>query len=183
MNALTAQRALDMLALPRGATLAVTGAAGAFGGYMVQLAKVEGLRVIADASEADEQLVRDLGADVVVRRGDDVARRIRDVMPEGVDALADGSLQNTQLLPAIRDGGGLAAVRAFVGESQRGITIHQVFVRDYAKEHTKLDRLRQLVEKGEVTLRVAGTFPAEQAAEAHRRLEAGGARGRFVIEW
>ena len=34
---LTAQYALDLLDLPKGATLAVTGAAGAFGGYMVQL--------------------------------------------------------------------------------------------------------------------------------------------------
>ena len=79
MNALTARKALDMLALPSGSTIAVTGAAGAFGGYVVQLAKADGLRVIADASEADEQLVRDLGADVVVRRGDDVAARIREV--------------------------------------------------------------------------------------------------------
>jgi NADPH:quinone reductase len=32
-----------------------------------------------------------------------------------------------------------------------------------------------------VTLRVAGTYPAEQAAEAHRRFEAGGVRGRLVL--
>ena len=44
-----------------GQTLAVTGAAGAFGGYVVQLATAEGLRVIADASPADEALVRSLG--------------------------------------------------------------------------------------------------------------------------
>jgi len=34
-----------------------------------------------------------------------------------------------------------------------------------------------------VTLRVARTFPAEQASEAHRLLEAGGTRGRFVLEF
>src|SRR5581483_975787 len=64
MNGLTARLALDVLALSPGQTIAVTGAAGAFGGYTVQLAKADGLRVIADASEADEDLVRSLGADV-----------------------------------------------------------------------------------------------------------------------
>ncbi|MSQ62143.1 MAG: NADP-dependent oxidoreductase, partial [Dehalococcoidia bacterium] len=36
-------------------------------------------------------------------------------------------------------------------------------------------------EEGVITLRVAGTYRPEQAAEAHRRLEAGGTRGRCVI--
>ena len=182
MNGLTAQLALDLLDLSPGRTLAVTGAAGCFGGYMVQLAKAAGLRVVADASEADEALVAELGADVVVRRGDGVAERIRAVCPDGVDGLADGSVQHAALLPAVRDGGTFVAVRTFEGEPERGITVHSVFVRDYVKEAAKLDGLRQLVEDGAVTLRVAGTFPMAQAAEAHRRLEAGGSRGRFVIE-
>src|SRR3712207_4974852 len=60
MNGLTARLALDHMALAPGQVLAVTGAAGAFGGYVIQLAKAEGLTVVADASEADERLVRDL---------------------------------------------------------------------------------------------------------------------------
>lgn len=182
MNGLTARRALDMLALQPGQTLAVTGAAGAFGGYVVQLAKTEGLHVIADASPADEALVRGLGADDVVTRGNDVAERIRALVPGGVDGLADGALLHTKALPAIRDGGALAAVRTFPGESERGITVHAVWVREYSRERAKLDRLREQVEQGLLTLRVARTFPAEQAAEAHRTFEAGGTRGRLVIE-
>jgi len=42
MNGLTARQSLDQLALRPGQTLAVTGAAGAYGGYMVQIAKAEG---------------------------------------------------------------------------------------------------------------------------------------------
>jgi len=183
MNALTARLALDLLALAPGQTLAVTGAAGCFGGYMVQLGKADGLRVIADASPADEQIVHDLGADVVVPRGDDVAARIREVVPDGVDAIADGSVQNELLLPAVKDGGGFAAVRGFSGETQLGIVIHPVWVRTYVKEQAKLDRLRQQVEEGAVALRVARTFPPEQAGKAHRLLETGGTRGRLVIEF
>ena len=181
MNGLTARLALDLLNLQPGQTLAVTGAAGSFGGYVVQLAKADGVRVIADASSADEQLVRDLGADIVVPRGDDVADHVRKAFPEGVDALADGSVQNALVLPAVKDGGSVAAVRLFEGDSERGITIHPVWVRDYVREQAKLDRLREQVENGEISLRVARTFPAEEAGEAHRILEAGGTRGRLVI--
>ena len=134
MNGLTAQYALDLLDLPKGATLAVTGAAGAFGGYMVQLGVHRGLRVIADSSAADEDLVRSLGAHEVIRRGDDIADRIRALVPDGVDGLADGSIQNELLLPAVRDDGGFATVRGFQGPSERGITLHQVWVREYKTE-------------------------------------------------
>lgn len=183
MNGLTARLALDLLGLQAGQTLAVTGAAGAFGGYVVQLAKADGLRVVADASEADTELVRGLGADVVVPRGDDVAAAIRAAVPGGVDALADGSVQSQLLLPAVRDGGAVAAVRGWHGEVERGITVHAVWVRDYYRDQARLDRLRRQVEAGAVTLRVARSFPKERAAEAHRVLHAGGTRGRLVIEF
>ena len=181
MNGLTARYALDLLALPAGSTLAVTGAAGAFGGYMVQLGVAAGLRVIADASDADHDLVAALGAHHVVARGDDVAQRIRDIVPDGVDGLADGSVQCGLLLGAIRDGGAMATVRGWDGPSERNIRVHPVWVREYAQELERLDDLRQLVDDHQLTLRIAQTFDAADAADAHRRLEAGGTRGRFVI--
>lgn len=183
MNGLTARLALDLLGLPSGATVAVTGAAGAFGGYAVQLAKADGLRVIADASEADEVLVDGLGADHVVRRGDGVADRIGEIVPDGVDGIVDGSVQNEALFPAVKDGGGFATVRGFDTEAPRDITIHQVWVWEYAQDRAKLDTLRQQVEDGAVALRVAQTFTPENASQAHRLLEAGGVRGRLVIEF
>jgi NADPH:quinone reductase-like Zn-dependent oxidoreductase len=181
MNGLTARLALDVMALQPGQVLAVTGAAGAFGGYVVQLAKADGLTVVADAAEADEQLVRDLGADLVVRRGDDVADRIREHFPEGVDGLADGSVQDAAVLPAVKDGGVVTTVRGYRGDGRRDLRVMPVLVRRYAEEQAALDRLREQVEQGQVTLRVAATLPAAEAAEAHRRLEAGGVRGRLVL--
>ena len=181
MNGLTARFALDLMGLAPGQVLAVTGAAGAFGGYVVQLAKADGLTVVADASEADEQLVRDLGADVVVRRGDDVAARIREQFADGVDGLADGSVQDALVLPAVKDGGAVATVRGYRGDGQRGLRVFPTLVRRVAEDRAALDRLRQQVEDGTLTLRVARTFPAEQAAAAHRMLEAGGVRGRLVL--
>jgi NADPH:quinone reductase len=183
MNGLTTVQALDLLGLEPGQTLAVTGAAGAVGGYAVQLGKAAGLQVIADAAEPDEQLVKDLGADVVVPRGPEFAERVREVVPQGADGLVDAALLNELVTPAVRDGGRIATVRGFTGDEERGVTFHPVFVRNYAREQGKLDRLRELVEAGQVTLRVARTLPAERAAEAHRILEAGGTRGRLVLEF
>jgi NADPH:quinone reductase-like Zn-dependent oxidoreductase len=183
MNGLTARMALDALDLQPGQTLAVTGAAGAVGGYAIQLAKAEGLRVVADAAPADEQLVTGLGADIVVARGDDFSDRVREVIPEGVDGVVDAALLDQLVVPAVRDGGRIATVRGFQGEEERGITFHPVFVRNYAREQAKLDRLRELVEDGRVTLRVAAVLPAADASEAHRRLAAGGTRGRLVLEF
>lgn len=183
MNGLTARLSLDQMALEPGQWLAVTGAAGAYGGYVVQLAKADGLRVVADASEKDEALVRSLGADVVVRRGDDVAARILEAVPGGVDGLADGSVQGMLLVDAVKDGGRIATVRGFKGDEVRGITWHATWVWEYRTAWEKLDQLRQLADDGKVSLRVARTFLPEQAGEAHRLLEAGGTRGRFVIEF
>ena len=181
MNGLTARQSLDQLSLQPGQTLAVTGAAGCYGGYVVQLAKEDGLRVIADASSADEQLVRELGADVVVPRGDDIAAQIRMVAPDGVDGLADGAVQSELAVGAVRDGGGFASVRGWGGAGERGISFHRTMVRDYDHRADLLERLRQQTEAGAVTLRVAAEYRPEDAAEAHRRLEAGGTRGRCVI--
>jgi NADPH2:quinone reductase len=183
MNGLTARFSLDLMGLQPGQVLAVTGAAGAYGGYVIQLAKADGLTVIADASEADEQLVRDLGADLVVRRGDDVAEKIRQHFPDGVDGLADGSVQDALVLPAVKQGGAVATVRGYRGADggREDLRFFPTLVRKVAEDRESLDRLRQQAEDGVLTLRVAQTFPAEQAADAHRLLERGGVRGRIVL--
>jgi NADPH:quinone reductase len=183
MNGLTARRSLDLLGLKPGQVIAVTGAAGAYGGYVVQLAKAEGLKVIADASEKDEALVKSLGADIVVRRGDDVAERIRQHFPQGVDGLADGAVLKEKVIAAVKDGGAFTSVRGFPGVPTRDIRFSTTFVREYAFDHDKLDRLRQQVDEGKITLRVAASYKPEEAAEAHRRLAAGGTRGRIIIEF
>src|SRR5919202_482441 len=137
MYGLSARLALDLMGLQPGQVLAVTGAAGAFGGYVVQLGRADGL--------------------------------------------ADGAVQDALVLPAVRDGGAVATVRGYRGTGERGLRVHPTLVRRVAEDRAALDRLRQQAEDGVLTLRVADVLPAEQAAEAHRRLERGGVRGRLVL--
>ncbi|MET8139311.1 NADP-dependent oxidoreductase [Sphaerisporangium sp. NPDC005288] len=187
MNGLTALLALDRLALAPGSVLAVTGAAGTLGGYLVQLGRHAGLTVVADAAPADEALVRGFGAADVVARGADVAERIRARHPDGVDAVADPALIGPRLLGAVRNGGAYARFRS--GDEPGGhrfddggaVSVRAVFVPDYAGRTDKLHQIRRLAESGVLTPRVAATLPAAQASDAHRSLEAGGVRGRLVL--
>ncbi|WP_093764824.1 NADP-dependent oxidoreductase [Streptomyces sp. F-7] len=183
MNAATARLALDTLALPKGATVAVTGAAGAVGGYTVELAKADGLTVVADAAPHDRDLIRGFGADHVVDRGTDVAARIRELTPAGVPGLVDGSDQREEAVPAVADGGAFVALRGWQGPAERGVTVTPVFVAGVRADTALLDALRLQAEKGVLSLRVAKVLPASYAAEAHRLLEAGGLRGRLVLDF
>ena len=181
MNAMTVRAALDMLALAPGQTLAVTGSAGAVGGYAIQLGTHDGLTVIGDAKPEDAELIRSLRARHVVPRGPEMAAAVRALYPDGVDAVLDAALLGPAVLPAVRDGGQLMAVRPFQGQTERDITISLVLVGSHLHEGTRLAELADLAAKGVLTLRIAEVLPAERAAEAHRRLEAGGVRGRLVL--
>jgi NADPH2:quinone reductase len=130
MNGLSAQMTLDLLDISPGDTIAVTGAAGTYGAYMAQLAKASGLTVIADAASNDMEVVKSLVADFVVGRGDDVAKRIVEAVPGGVDGLADGAILNELVLPAVRQGGSLATMRNWDSEPINGVAIRKVRVPD-----------------------------------------------------
>ena len=186
MNGLTVRTALDMLALPAGAVVAVTGSAGIVGQYAIQLGRHEGLTMIGDAKPEDEALCQSFGAHHVVSRGDAMAAAVRALYPDGVDAVIDAALLGPSVLPAVRDGGQLLAVRPYQGPTENGkaerdITIHLVLVGQHLHEGSRIAELADLVTKGVLTLRVAAVLPAAEAADAHRRLEAGGVRGRLVV--
>ena len=183
MNGLTARLAIDALGLEGSQPIAVTGSAGAFGGYVIQLAKADGLRVIADSQPSDEALLLELGADALIPRGPDAAGAIRIEFLDGVPGLVDGSVQGLEILPAVAPGGGMAVVRGWSEPEPTEATIHQIMVAHHASETDQLERLMQQAADGVITLRVAEVFPAAQAAQAHRRLEAGGVRGRLVLDF
>ncbi|GAA3496003.1 NADP-dependent oxidoreductase [Streptomyces prasinosporus] len=170
LNALTAARALDLLEVPAGGSLLVTGAAGAVGGYAVQLAAHRGVVVTGLAREDDEELVRSLGA----------ARFSGGAVEEkGFDAVLDAAVLGDRALAWVRDGGAYAGVipRA-APAAERGVRVTTVEV---AADGNRLAELVRLVDEGVLTLRVAGTHALDDAAEAHARLAGGGVRGRLVL--
>ncbi|SOD85159.1 NADP-dependent oxidoreductase [Streptomyces sp. Ag109_G2-15] len=184
MNALTAHQALDLADLAPGATVAVTGAAGALGGYAVQLAAQRGLRVVADARDEDRDLVLGLGAHTVVPRHadpQDTVAAYRAALPHGADAVVDAAVLGAAALDIVADGGHLVRCRPYDLPAPRGIVLHQAFVVAHPDKAGALRELVGLAALGALSLRTADRFAPEEAAEAHRRLEKGGVRGRQLI--
>jgi NADPH2:quinone reductase len=182
MNGLTALRAIDLTELKAGQVLAVTGGAGVLAHYIIAAAKKLGLTIIADAKPEESDLVRSYGANFVVERGDGFTDAVRRQFPEGVDALIDTAVLATKSFPAIRDGGIYIAVRRLSDISkERDIQIKMVWVPDVLENTKGLDFLREMVESGEIELKVAGVYAPEQVADAQQALAAGGLRGRPVI--
>jgi NADPH2:quinone reductase len=184
LNAATARLSLNALDLSRGETVAIVGGAGAVGGYAIELAKAEdGLTVLTNAAAGDRELVMSLGADLVVENTEDLATAIRRALPDGAPGLIDGAALDDAILPAIADDGDLVTLKGWTGPSRRGIAIHPVSSFDSATDTGLLDHLRQLANDGTLSVRVADIMPASDAPQAHRRLAAGGVRGRLVLDF
>jgi NADPH:quinone reductase-like Zn-dependent oxidoreductase len=181
MNGLTANLALEELSLAPGGTILVTGGAGALGGYAIQLARQAGLLVVADALDADRDLLIRLGADHVVPRGADMAAGVRDRFPGGVDGAIDAARIGETVASLVRDGGTLVGVRVTDATGSDRVRRVAVSVVTQVTNTPALARLEQLVRGGSLTPRVARTLPMSEAAEAHRLLERGGVRGRVVL--
>jgi NADPH:quinone reductase-like Zn-dependent oxidoreductase len=176
LNAQTAHQGMALVSrdmLPAGSPILVTGASGGVGGFVTQLAAQAGYRVLAQASDGDEQWVRDLGAHEIISRSADLAA----VGP--VDAVFDAVPIGVAAAAAVKDGGLVLATRptpALV--PARGVRQDLQLIR-----HDR-DLLADLVEQvaaGRLRTRVADTMPLTEAADAHRRVLAGGLRGKIVL--
>ncbi|WP_405656540.1 NADP-dependent oxidoreductase [Streptomyces sp. RK9] len=179
LNGLTALQALDRAALEPGATLLVTGAAGAVGGFAVQLAALRGLRVVAYAGAADEEFARAAGAEWFVPRSRDLAENVRALVPGGVDAVLDAAALGIAALGAVRNHGSFVSVVGAAPAPLRGITVAEQWV---AADGAALAHLAALAGADRLTARVADTLPLDEAVRAHRRLEdRDGRRGGLVL--
>ncbi|PXX71385.1 NADPH:quinone reductase-like Zn-dependent oxidoreductase [Nocardia tenerifensis] len=126
VNGITAWQMLHRTAaVPSGATIVVLGANGGVGSTLVQLARHAGIKVIGTASPSHHETIRALGAIPVDYRDPDMYRRIREIAPDGVDAVFDhvGGAGLAQSWALVRKGGtlvsyGTAATKDEDGNSQ-----------------------------------------------------------------
>ncbi|KNX38619.1 NADP-dependent oxidoreductase [Luteipulveratus halotolerans] len=171
----TALRSLDAVGVDDGTTVLIHAAAGGVGSFGVQIAVARGARVIGTASERNHDYLRSLGAEPVAY-GDGLASRVRELAPEGVDAVVDfvgGQLDTT--LAVLRPGGQHASIAdgAVVEHGGRAI-----WVRPDGRETA---RLVELADAGELTVEVGGTYGLDQVAEAFAASQEGHQRGKLVI--
>jgi NADPH:quinone reductase-like Zn-dependent oxidoreductase len=176
--AATAYDGLAQLDLPRGASLLINGVGGGVGVAAAQLARHAGLTVIGTASADKRQFVESLGA-VHVASGAGVADRLREVAPDGVDAVYDlvGGA-------ALEDVAALLADRSkLISAGDRG-TVAALGGSPVVRNRSRavLDALAGLVADGVLRPFVTETFPLSEAPRALRAVEDGHARGKVVIE-
>jgi NADPH:quinone reductase len=174
LNALTARQSLDLLGLAPGETLLVTGASGGVGGFAVQLAVADGLRVIAVAGRDDEEWVESLGAVEVVPRDADLSEI--DPVDGVLDAVPLGPGASTA---ALRDGGMAVFTRPpNPPEPERDLRFETILVKPDA---AALKGLAEELAAGRLRTRVAHVLPLEEAARGHELAEAGGLGGKVVL--
>ncbi|WP_328617056.1 NADP-dependent oxidoreductase [Amycolatopsis sp. NBC_00355] len=181
LSAQTAQQAVDLLRLPAGATVFITGAGGVVGRFAIQHAAARGLEVIALAGPGEQDELRALGARHTVARGapSDVTAALRRLLPDGVDGVFDTALLGDPLLPGVRKGGSfVSASQPRVPAPERGIRVSAVHG---APDGIQLGEILDRLATGRLTTRVAGVLPLDKAAEAHRQTEAGSLAGRLVL--
>ncbi|WP_164904738.1 NADP-dependent oxidoreductase [Streptomyces cyaneus] len=171
LAALTAEQALDRLGTDFQGRLLVSGAAGAVGGHLVQLAALRGWRPAGLARASDAPTVKELGAAEVFSDTDAPPARSFDAV---IDAAGRPST-----IEALRDGGRFISLTPFaVPEAERSVDVEIYGVQT---DGTMLDALARHVEAGKLTLRVAHVLPFENAPRAHALLEAGGTRGKILL--
>ncbi|MBP2581075.1 NADPH:quinone reductase-like Zn-dependent oxidoreductase [Streptomyces sp. PvR006] len=175
---LTAYQALlQPLAVGPGDTVLVHAAAGGVGSMGVQIARHLGCRVIGAAREAGLERVAELGAEPVVYDEATFAEQVRTLAPQGVDAVLD-----TIGGPFLRISAGLLAAGGRLASIADGEVLalggRYFWVRP---DPVDLAALADLVDDGVLSVRVARTFPLEQAADAQRANAAGGLNGKVVV--
>jgi len=187
-SGLTALSGVDRaLNLKRGDNVIIHGASGAVGTLAVQLAKLRGARVLATASgEEGVALVRRLGADVAIDgRTGDIAAAARAFAPKGADAVLAfaGGDALEKCLDALRAGGKFAYPTGVepVPKSRPGLNTipYDALFGDQKVQWAELNRA---VEAKKFEVPIAATFALAEAADAHRKVEAGGVRGKVVLK-
>jgi NADPH:quinone reductase-like Zn-dependent oxidoreductase len=171
---LSATAAFDALAPLEGETVLVVGAAGGVGSFFVQLAASSGATVVASALPEDEKYLRGLGVSGLVDRNAEVAAAVRELHPEGVDALLD-VVSPTPEASLLKDGGRLASTIGAAGEGPARFNL--------MAEPTprNLQRLAELLDSGALRVPIQRTYPLDRAGEALDALPTTHTQGKLSV--
>ncbi|WP_433435882.1 NADP-dependent oxidoreductase [Nonomuraea sp. CA-141351] len=174
----TAELAIDGLGLADGETLLVHGAAGSVGTAAVQIARRRGASVIGTAREVNHDYLRDLGA-IPVAYGEGLADRVRALAPGGVDAALDGAGGHALevSIELVKDRGRIVTLVEHGKAAELGVRVVQG-----ERSAERLGRYAALIAEGAFTFAVRRTYRLEDAAEAHREIEAGHGQGKIVLQ-
>jgi NADPH:quinone reductase-like Zn-dependent oxidoreductase len=180
LAALTAWQALiDVAKLSAGQTVLIHGGSGGVGSFAVQIAKARGAKVMATASTANQDLLKQLGADVAIdytkTKFEEVAKDVDVVLdPVGRDTLA-------RSYAVVKKGGIITTLVARPDQAQLdkyGIRGTSISVKPDGNE---LAEITKLIEAGKIKPIVSEVLPLTDAVKAVQQAETHHTRGKIVL--
>ena len=174
----TSERGLRLLGVQAGDTIFVDGGAGGVGAVAVQMAEARGARVIASASQANQDYLREIGAIPVVY-GEGVAGRVQAAADGRVDAVFDvaGKTPVQELISLVSEPSQVLSIANFAA-GQAGARVTGGGADSRPME--ALAEAAELLAQNKLVIKVQ-TFPFDRAAEAYRISLGGHVRGKVVL--
>jgi NADPH:quinone reductase-like Zn-dependent oxidoreductase len=167
-----------------GEKVLINGAGGSIGTMAVQLAKHYGAHVTAVDAAAKLDMLRSIGADIVI----DYAREDFTRRGESYDVIFDvvGSSSPAASLGSLAQGGRYVVANPGLAHMLRGLGRSKadgkrVILGTASRTTQELVTLKELVEAGKLTSVIDRTYPLEQTAEAHKYVETGRKQGSVVV--
>jgi NADPH:quinone reductase-like Zn-dependent oxidoreductase len=179
--ALTAWQALiDTAKLSAGQTVLIHGGSGGVGTFAIQIAKARGAKVIATASTANQDFLKQLGADVAIdytkTKFEDVAKNVDVVLDSvGKDTLA-------RSYGVVKKGGFIVTLVARIDQGElnkHGIRGASLGVEPDSNELTEIGKL---IDEKKIKVIVSQTFPLSEAIKAQEQIATGHTRGKIVLK-
>jgi NADPH:quinone reductase-like Zn-dependent oxidoreductase len=179
--ALTAWQALvDKANLQSGQTVLIHGASGGVGMFAIPIAKIRGAKVFATASTANQDFLKQLGADVAIdyktQRFEEIAKDIEVV----VDGVGGDTLARSYSI--VKKGGILVSLVGRVDQARldkygiRGVSLEAEYNGD------ELAQIGKLIDEKKIKVVVSQMFPLVEAIQAQEKANTGHARGKIVLK-
>jgi NADPH:quinone reductase-like Zn-dependent oxidoreductase len=181
LAALTAWQALiDAAKLNAGQTVLIHGGSGGVGSFAIQIAKARGAKVIATASTPNQDLLKQLGADVAI---DYTTTKFEDVAKD-VDVVLDSVGKDTlaRSYGVVKKGGFIATLVAQPDQTEldkHGIRGAPISVKPNSDELTEITKL---IEQKKIKPVVSQVLPLAEAVKAQEQAATHHTRGKIVLK-
>ncbi|MEM7464316.1 MAG: alcohol dehydrogenase family protein [Pseudomonadota bacterium] len=182
----TAENMLTRAGLTSNERVLVTGASGGVGSAAIQLAKARGAEVVAVTSASKAEAIRQIGADDILDRDDDLLEILG---RNSIDVVADlvAGPQWPALLDILRPGGRYTVSGAIAGPIVE-LDVRTLYLKDLSffgctvLEPVVFPNLVRLIETARIMPLVAETFPLAEIVSAQTAFEKKAHIGKIVLE-
>jgi len=178
--AMTSWQALvDTAKLSGGQIVLIHGGSGGVGSFAIQIARARGAKVIATASTANQDFLKQLGADVTI---DYTKQKFEDVAKD-VDVVLDSIGRDTlaRSYGVVKKGGIIVSLVARPDESELQKHAIRGTALDVGPNSKELAEIGQLIDDRKIKVIVSQTFPLSEAMKAQEQVATGHTRGKIVL--